>query len=267
MATQWSKLEVLPANDPPTIVWASRGGDGSGKSYFAMTAPGPIFVCAFDERGLDRVDKTIRAQREIRIGRYGFNPVEYKGDREKIRKAATPIWERFVEEYFAALDHIKKLGRGTVIWDREDMCWGLRRYAAFGGQKNEGSRTGALDYGDLNEEFIGLLQLARQKGANLGLLQGLTDDWRQKFDNSKGKMVSYKSGEMIPDGFRKLPDYVDITLDHRWDTKQKEYVTTIRKFPVKEEKDKDYPSLDFFLMATLAFPDSDPMRWMNEEAA
>lgn len=267
MSKQWSNLEVLPADDPAAIVWASRGGDGSGKSYFALTAPGPIFVCAFDEQGLERVDKTIRAQREIRVGRYGFNPIVFKGDRDKIRKAATPIWERFVEEYFTALEHMQKFGRGTIVWDREDMCWGLRRYAAFGGQKNEGSKTGALDYGDLNEEFIGLLRQARMSNVNLGLLQGLTDRWVAKFNNQTGRMQNYNTGELVPDGFKKIADYVDITLDHRWDAKAKEYITTIRKFPVKEEKDKDYPNLDFFTMATLAFPDSDPMHWLNEEVA
>jgi hypothetical protein len=264
VSNDWSKLEILPPNDPSSIVWSSRGGDGSGKSYFALTAPGPIFVCAFDQNGLDRVDKTIRAEREIRIGRYGFNPVVYNGDREKIRKAASPIWDRFVDEYRTALYHMKQQGRGTVIWDREDMSWGLRRYAAFGGQKNEGSRTGALDYGDLNEEYIGLIQEARDCHVNLGLLQGLTDKWVAKFDNTKGKMQNYNTGELVPDGFKKLPDHVDITLDHRWDKPKKAYVTTIRKFPVKDEKDKDVENLDFFTMACLAFPDSDPMQWLNE---
>lgn len=264
---QWSSLEILAPGDPRSIIWASRGGDGSGKSFFGLTAPGPIFVCGFDQNGLDRVDKTLRAQREIRIGRYGFNPVIYKGDRKKIRDAAAPIWERFVEEYLTALDHMKAIGRGTVLWDREDMSWGLRRYAEWGAQKNEGSKTGALDYGDLNEEYIGLLQRARECGVNLGLLQGLTDKWVAKFNSQSGKMQNYNTGEMVPDGFKKLADYVDITLDHRWDAKAKEYVSTIRKFPVKAEKDKDYANFDFFMMASLAFPDSDPVRWMNEEVA
>lgn len=258
----WSKFEILEPNDPKSITWASRGGDGCGKSYFACTAPGPLFVCAFDQNGLDRVDKTIRAQREIRIGRYGFNATIYDGDRAKIRAAATPIWDRFMDEYRTALYHLKKEGKGTILWDREDMLWGLRRYAAFGGQKNEGSKTGALDYGDLNEEYVGLLQEARDAHVNLGLLQGLTDRWVAKFDSTSGKMRNYNTGEMVPDGFKKVADHVDITLDHRWDPKQKQYITTLRKFPVKEEKDKDYPNLDFFTMAVTAFPESDATLWM-----
>lgn len=265
--SDWNKMEILAPEDPKSIIWASRGGDGSGKSYFSVTAPGPIFVCAFDESGMDRVDKTVRAQREIRIGRYGFNPVVYHGDRKKIQAAAAPIWQRFLDEYEAALLYMRKLGRGTVIWDREDMSWGLRRYAEWGAQKNEGSKTGALDYGDLNEEYIGLLRRARECGVNLGLLQGLTDKWVAKFNAQTGKMQNFNTGEPVPDGFKKLADYVDVTLDHRWDMKQKAYVTTLRKFPVKDQKDQEYASLDWMTMAILAFPDSDPTVWTNEEAA
>lgn len=267
MSLDWSKLEILPAGDPDSIIWASRGGDGSGKSFFGMTAPGPIFVAGFDPYGLDRVDKTLRSQREIRIGRYGFNPVIYKGDRDKIRAAARPIWQRFLDEYFGALEYFKKLGRGTALWDREDLSWGLRRYAEWGAQKNEGSRTGALDYGDLNEEYVGLIQAARDHHTNLGLLQGLTEKWVSKFDAQKGKMVNSNTGELVPDGFKKVADHVDISLDHAWDKAKKQYTTTFRKFPVKDEKDKTYENLDFFTMAVTAFPDSDPMRWMNEEKA
>jgi hypothetical protein len=251
-------MEVLADTDPTSILWASRGGDGSGKSYFSITAPGPIFVCAFDQNGMDRVDKTVRAQREIRIGRYGFNAVPYDCDRDKIRKAATPIWERFIDDYRTALKNAR-----TILWDREDMSWGLRRYSAFGGQKNETSRTGALDYGDLNEEYIGLLQEARDAHVNLGLLQGLSEKWVSKYNAASGKMQSYNTGEMVPDGFKRLADHVDITLDHSWDAKQKEYVTTIRKFPNKEFKDQGIPNLSFDLMALSAFPDSDMALWVN----
>jgi hypothetical protein len=257
-SNDWSRFEILTDSDPTSITWASRGGDGSGKSYFAVTAPGPIFVCAFDQNGMDRVDKAVRAQREIRIGRYGFNAVPFDGDRAKIKAAATPIWERFLSDYRTALKNAR-----TVLWDREDMSWGLRRYAAFGGQKNEGSKTGALDYGDLNEEYIGLLQEARDAHVNLGLIQGLTDRWVSKYDPTSGKMKNYCTGEPVPDGFKKVADHVDITLDHSWDSKQREYVTTIRKFPNKEFKDQGIANLSFDLMALSAFPDSDMALWIN----
>ena len=91
----------------------------------------------------------------------------------------------------------------------------------------------------------------------------MTDRWVSKYDPSSGKMKSYCTGERIPDGFKKVADHVDITLDHSWDEKQKEYVVTIRKFPNKEHKDTTVANLDFGLMAISAFPDSDPALWVN----
>lgn len=261
----WNQYELLSEAAPNSLVWASRGGDGSGKSYFGCTAPGPIFVCGFDPHGMSRVDKKVRANKEIRIGRYGFTPGVYRGDRKATADAAEKVWNQFVADYRGALSHFAKSAkpgrqRGTCLWDREDLAWELLRYATFGGQKNEGSKTGALDYGDLNAEYVSLIQEAKAAGVNLGLLQGLTDNWVAKFDASKGKMVNYQIGSK-PDGFKKVADHVDITLDHRWDPEQKEYVVKLIKFPAKDEKDKEYPSLSFVDMATLAFPETTMEDW------
>ena len=256
MASDWSRFELLSEADPKCLTWASRGADGSGKSYFGCTAPGPIFVCAFDPHGMSRVAKSVRAGKEIRIGRYGFNVGSFNEDREKIKKAGNAIWQQFKAEYREALKHVR-----TVLWDREDLAWELIRYGNFGGEKNEGSRTGALDYGDLNAEYVSLIQEARDAGVNLGLLQGVKEKWVAKFDAGKGKMQNYNTGELIPDGFKKVADHVDITLAHQWDPKEKAYVVTIGKFPNKDYKDDTYPDFTFEQMALAAFPDSNPESW------
>jgi hypothetical protein len=253
----WSKYELLAEDDPTSITWASRGGDGSGKSYFGCTAVPPIWVCAFDPHGMSRVDKGIRAGKEIRIGRYGFNANIFDGNRAKIRQAAQDVWKKFVDEYRTALKNAR-----TVLWDREDLAWELIRYYSFGGDKNEGSRTGALDYGDLNAEYVGLIQEAKDAKVNLGLLQGVKEKWVAKFNPEKGKMQNYCTGDMIPDGFKKIADHVDITLDHFWDPKKKEYVVKIGKFPNKEYKDQEIANLSFGEMALTAFPDSDISNWV-----
>jgi len=253
----WDQFEQLSTDVPRSITWASRGGDGCGKSYFAVTAPGPIYVAAFDAHGMSRVDPTIREGKEIRIGKYSFAHLKVQDvDRAQIKKAAGDIWKQFVEDYQTALLHAR-----TVIWDREDLAWELLRYASFGGEKNEGSRTGQLDYGDLNAEYVGLIQLAKDHGVNLGLLQGLAEKWVSKFNPQKAVMERHNSGEMVPDGFKKVADHVDITLTHRWDAAQKEYVTRIDKFPAKEWKDQEFPNLSFPMMATLAFSTTTEEEW------
>lgn len=258
----WTKFDILTEDDPTCITWASRGGDGSGKSYFACTAPAPIFVCASDPHGMARVDKAIRAGKEIKIGRYSFNHLRRAaaaGDmkREAIRDQALTIWKTFVDDYHTALKHVR-----TVIWDREDLFWELIRYANFGGEKNEGSKTGALDYGELNSEYVGLIQEAKDAGVNLGLLQGMTDKWVAKYDASSGKMKNYNTGEPVPDGMKKVADHVDITLNHYWDGTKREYIVKTVKFPNKIEKDKETPNLSFGEMAVSAFPESDVANWI-----
>lgn len=259
MSTQldWSKFEMLSTDTPGSITWASRGGDGSGKSYFGCTAPGPIFVAGFDPHGMSRVDPEIREGKEIRIGRYGFAELKALGeDRAAVKLAARVIWDRFVDDYTVALKHVR-----TVLWDREDLAWELLRYASFGGEKNTGSKTGQLDYGDLNAEYVGLIQMAKENNVNLGLLSGLTDEWVSKFNAQKGVMERHNTGKQIPDGFRKVADHVDLTLLHFWSAEEKEYMTRVGKFPAKEWKDQDCPNLTFPMMASLAFPTTSIEDW------
>lgn len=256
--TDWSKFELLSEDSPRSVTWASRGGDGSGKSYFACGAPAPIWVAAFDPHGMARVDKSVRTGREIRISRYGFNANVYDGNRENIYKAAKAIWDAFVAQYRVALKNVR-----TVVWDREDLAWELMRYQSFGAYKNEGSKTGALDYGDLNAEYVGLIQEAKDAGVNLGLLQGVKEKWVAKYNATKGKMENYNTGELVPDGFKKIADHVDITLDHRWDPAKKEYVVKAIKFPVKTQKDVETANWTFGEMAVAAFPDSDISCWCD----
>ena len=206
---------------------------------------------------MSRVDKTVRADKDIRIGRYGFNHLRKVEDRSVVRREAKKIWEKFTDDYEEAIKHVR-----TVLWDREDLAWELLRFASFGGEKNEGSKTGALDYGDLNAEYVSLIQSARDANVNLGLLQGLTEKWVAKFDPQSGKMRNYNTGDPVPDGFKKVADHVDITLNHRWDEKTKEYVVKIGKFPNKAEKDKEIANLSFGEMAINAFPDSDVNCWL-----
>lgn len=254
--SDWSKYELLSDASPTSITWASIGGDGSGKSHFGCTSPAPIFVCGFDPHGMARVSKEVRAGKEIRIGRYGFNFAVHGDNKNKIGDAAQRVWQQFTTEYRIALKNCR-----TVLWDREDLAWELLRYATFGDQKNAGSKTGALEYGDLNAEYVSLIQEAKDANVNLGLLQGVKEKWVAKFDPTKGKMVNYATGEYVPDGFKKIADHVDITLTHFWDEKAKEYMVKIGKFPAKEYKDQAFPSLTFPMMALSAFPESTIDTW------
>lgn len=245
----WAKYEALIEADPSSIVWASTGGEGSGKSYFGLTAPDPIFVCAFDAYGMGRVSKDVKRGKDIRISRYDFNPLQFKDPKDRA-KAAAEIWDRFVSEYRTAL-----LNARTVLWDREDIAWELLRFASFGEQS-----AAPKEYSELNTEYVSLIQEAFASGKNLGLLRGVREQWISKLDVGTGKLKPHNTGVMIPDGMKKIPDHVDITLVHRWDDALKAYVVKIDKFPNSEFRGMEVP-LDFLTMATAAYPDSSEDDW------
>lgn len=247
----WAAYERLSEDSPHSLVVASRGGDGAGKSHFALTAPDPIFVCAFDAFGMNRVSKDVKVGKDIRVSRYMFNPRAAGKSKNEIGDAASGVWQKFVEEYREALKHVR-----TVVWDREDLEWELIRYASFGAQNDA-----PKEYGPLYIEYTSLIQEATAAGVNLMILQGLRQKWVSKFDAAKGKMVPQNTGELIPDGMNKIPDLVDVTLDHRWDETAKAFVTKIGKFPNKDFRGEEFPDLGFLDMATLAYPDTTPEEW------
>ncbi len=251
MAKTFADYESPSTDDPTSIVWASTGGDGSGKSYFALTAPCPIFVCGFDPYGLQRVNKDLVKGRDIKLARYPFNAQALGDDKKKIGTAAMSIWSKFLEDYQMALKCCR-----TVIIDREDIAWELLRYASFGGASNTPSA-----YGDLNAEYVSLIQDAYAAGINLGLLRGVREKWVSKFDQAKAKMVAHNTGEIIPDGMKKIPDHVDVTLWHRWDDTQKSFVVKIDKFVNPLFKGEEFPNLTFAQMATCAYPDTTESQW------
>jgi hypothetical protein len=245
----WAKYEALSTDNPTSIVWASNGGEGSGKSYFGLTAPGPIFVAAFDAYGMNRVGAEVKRGKDIRVSRYAFNP-QAVTDVKLRAKAAAEIWDRFVQEYREAL-----LNARTVLWDREDLAWELLRFASFGDMS-----AAPREYNELNTEYTSLVQEAFAAKVNLGLLRGLREKWISKFDPGKGKMVPNATGEMIPDGMKRIPDHVDIVLNHRWSDTDAAYLVKIDKFPNKEFRGLEVP-LTFPEMACAAYPDTTEEDW------
>lgn len=250
-SVDWAAYEKLSANAPTSIVWASTGPEGSGKSYFGLTAPGPIFVCAFDTHGMNRVARSVTAGKDIRIARYPFSRTPFGSNKAALSAAAGKVWNQFMADYRLALKKSR-----TVLIDREDLAWEMLRYTELGGDS-----AAPKDYADSNTEYISMVQEAYAAGVNLGLLRGVREQWISKFDPAKGKLVGHNTGVMVPDGMKKVPDLVDITLTHRWDSALKEFVTKIGKFTNKEWMDAEFPDLTFAQMATAAYPDTTEEDW------
>lgn len=250
-----SDYESLSLDAPKSLSWASTGGEGSGKSSFCLGAPEPIFVCAFDPYGMDRVARQFKLRedgtpKEVRIARYPFNPADYSSEKAT-SEAAEQTWQRFSIDYQMALKNCR-----TVLWDREDLAWEMLRFARFGSETSRPS-----DYSDLNREYVGLIQRAAKHTVNLGLIRGIREEWVSKFDPVKAKMVGHNTGKMIPDGFKKVPDHVDVTLLHYWDENDRVFRTRLGKFTNAEQRGKDFDNLTWAAMALEAYPESSAEDW------
>lgn len=246
----WASFDHVEANTQPSIIWASTAEAGGGKSWFGLGAPDPIWVAAFDPWGMNRVDNSLKVGRDIRISRYPFDVTKFK-DPKEVSKHATELWNRYLEDYAVA----RKNARSILI-DREDMAYKLQRYSSFGG-----SNAAPKEYEDLYAEYVAMIQACNKDGVNLGLLRGLKDKWVSKFDPAKQKMVGHNTGERVAEGMGKVPDYVDVTLFHRWDEPSRTYMTKIGKFPNPQERDQEYPNLTFVDMAQLAYPETTAEEW------
>ncbi len=254
--SNWDGYTKMSLDAPGSIVWASTGAEGSGKSAFALGAPEPIWIAAFDTHGMNRVGRQFKVRedgelKDIRVKRYGFDPRPHKTPKA-LSEHATIVWEEFIADYTIATRNAR-----TIIIDREDLSYEVIRYKVLGALQ-----AAAKEYGPINIEMTSLLQEAYTAGVNLGILRGVKDEWESQFDPAKGKKVPISTGRKVAAGWKEAKDIADITLWHFWDDKEKTFQTRIDKFTEKDVRGQEIPDLTWIQMAMAAFPETDESSWV-----
>ena len=121
------------ANAPPKyrMIVAVDGMEKSGKTNFALTAPGPIAYQSLDI-GTEGVIEKFQHQKPIHLAQYRF--LTEKDDSPEITmKKALPVWETFLTDFRQVM--IPRLKAGTIktgVWDTGSEIWELQRLARFG---------------------------------------------------------------------------------------------------------------------------------------
>jgi hypothetical protein len=112
------------------VVWSIDGLDKSGKTHFALTAPGPILYQDVDIGSEGMIEKFLE-KKKIERKEYMFLRDVRKG-KEDLKKAAQPVWSKFLDDYYEALESsgrygtpFKKDGVRTIIWDNGADIWSL----------------------------------------------------------------------------------------------------------------------------------------------
>jgi hypothetical protein len=189
----------------PRIIAASIGEVGTGKTSWWLGAPPPIVVQTLDQ-GLEGVVETYAADKEIYIAEYdlGVKPGE-----DFTHEAAVTARDKFVEDYEHALQHAR-----TIVWDRHSDMWDLFYYAEFGTDDAYGAAP-PKDWDRLKGKIRRLIAMAKAGDVNLGIIQGLKDQWGTKVNNKTGKEQMTKTGNRIPAGMEGIDALVHIVLTHQ----------------------------------------------------
>jgi hypothetical protein len=175
-----TSFQVVKPQIKKRLVVAVEGPEKSGKTHFALTAPGPIGFQDIDI-GTEGVVEQFVAEKEIHLAEYALDfPFE--------QKAAELTWKQFTNDYKQLLGASVRTG----IIDNASEAWDLLRVAKFGRLTQIMPHL----YTTANSEFRGLLRLAYKSDMNLILLhkvkkQYINEQFTGKYERSGFNDIGY----------------------------------------------------------------------------
>lgn len=245
-ADQWGRYTKADAPYKPRLIWAGFGEYGTGKTHFALGAPGPIVVQSFD-KGLEGVVEKFQSDKDIYVAEYDWSPTDALTQDE-----AVELREKFTEDFEHAIQNAR-----TVIWDKETDIWELFRYAEFGGP-NDAPRN----YPQLNQRYRRLINMPKATDINFGCIQSMKSVWGQK-PKSTGGLTPFDTGERERAGFSELEGLVHVNIEHlREDGTFKIRVGKARGPGSGTVQDELMAVENFKEFAMILFPDSDEGDWV-----
>lgn len=158
----------------PLLYLAIDGRDKSGKTHFALTAPGDIGVIDIN-RGLEGVIQKFQKKKDI---------YHLKVETARDQQTAITNFRKFEEAWRKLLTETKVR---SLIVDNFGEVWELARIAQFGQQSSR-----ARNYGDLNALMDELLDMPldeANQNTNVILIHNLKDEWVD--DKQTGRLARW----------------------------------------------------------------------------
>lgn len=238
------RFKRAPSIAVPRIIARLVGPPGSGKTYFALTAPKPIVLFSLDFGTEGTADLPEFADKDIRIVPYDWVIDPAKGDAD-LKLEAQEIRDRFAEDYKIACEHAR-----TVIVDKETELWNLVRYAEFGSPKGDIPR----DFDKANQFMRMLINYPKKFTTNAFYIEDVKENWSG---------ATRKDGTVSAAGFRELEGLVNIDL---WTTRIGKgqfnmHVGKAKGPGAKDAQENDYQNLDVPTLGQILFPDTEEDDW------
>ena len=252
----------------PRFIGSIEGEVGTGKTYFACSAPAPIFYGDIDLGTNGVIEQFVASGKEIYQKSYEWSAGDTDDNEEEdedvirdLQERAAAVRDEWEKDAYYAIKH----GAKTLVEDTESRYWQLYRYAEFGSPNAENVR----DYDRLNQRFEKLINVCKAKNINLILLRSYKDKWGMT-KNKKGKS-SFGKGGREPWGYEHLPSMmeVELTFIHRSEKEVAADEEAMGEYVIKFGKCRFNASLqytvvprgDFADIGTMMLPETERGDW------
>jgi len=194
------------------------GETSTGKTTFALSAPGPIALFTANEK-LDGIIQPFAQEKEIRI----FNFALAAGDKKK----GSPKWGEVQEALSDAVTWAR-----TIIIDTDSEMYEAARYFHFG----KLTQVKPHHYAGLNADWKKVFD-SRFRGMDKAVNLIAVSKLKERYKNNK------PTGVMVPQGQSDMPYMADVVVRTQ-KTKKGEYTLEIKKGWMNDADTQDYGELE-----------------------
>lgn len=193
---QFKNFAPVEQDLKPTLSVCSFGHEKRGKTYWALSAPGPIAIISSDAGTEATVRVWQRAGKDILLFRHIVPPAGQRIEtyEEAWDKVSQALYEAMESSYFR-----------TIVIDTATEVWELLRLARFG------RLTQVLPhhYGPVNAEFRSLINKTIASGKNSVWIHKV----RKVYKTNKAGVDSW-TGEWERSGFADFGYIIDLIIRH-----------------------------------------------------
>jgi hypothetical protein len=211
-----------PPSAQRRLIVIVRGLEGTGKSRFAMTMPGPVGVLATDPRRSRAAAVPFQEEgKDIGFADIYVPPTDALRDStvgaatEKLDMPKNRLSE-FIKTWNtieAAHSQLCKSSLRSGVWDTSTELWELLRLAYFG-RLEKIIPTNYVDVNGHMDSMLGLVE--RNPNLNFCFVSRLKEEWKTtKSVGEGGKVLTANNptGAWIRDGYKGLGDFCDVELE------------------------------------------------------
>lgn len=196
--------ERATATFTPRIIAALQGEVGSGKTEFALGAPGPIVVHTFDQGTEGVVEEHVARGKEIYLAKYDLGVAVGEA---VTHEAVVQLRDQFIANFEADIARAR-----TIIIDRENDLWSHHVFAETG-TDDKFAAAPAKDWPKIKAKMRRLTAMAKAAKINLIYIQGMRNEWGKIINPKTGNATSVPTGKRIPDGMEEITADVHIVMD------------------------------------------------------